>query len=76
MLEELTLIKGSRDVRVMEAAPSPPASTQCGMSEHRVYSSLQDRKSVVWPSLWPSRPNGEVHFTLESAREGTLLRSG
>ena len=29
---------------------------------------------VVWSSLWPGRPNDEVHFDLSAAGEGTLLR--
>jgi uncharacterized protein YndB with AHSA1/START domain len=29
---------------------------------------------VVWSSLWPSRPNDEVHLELSAAQAGTLLR--
>jgi len=30
---------------------------------------------VVWSSLWPSRPDDEVHFALTAARDGgTALR--
>ena len=30
---------------------------------------------VAWSSLWPSRPNDQVHFTLTASRDGgTLLR--
>ncbi|MEV7045674.1 hypothetical protein [Amycolatopsis sp. NPDC051061] len=30
---------------------------------------------VVWSSLWPSRPDDQVHFVLTASRDGgTLLR--
>jgi hypothetical protein len=29
---------------------------------------------VVWSSLWPARPDAEVHFDLEPADAGTRLR--
>jgi hypothetical protein len=30
---------------------------------------------VVWSSLWPSRPDDQVHFALTASRDGgTLLR--
>ncbi|WP_228818660.1 hypothetical protein [Nocardia transvalensis] len=30
--------------------------------------------TVVWPSLWPSRPDDQVHFDLTSEGGGTRLR--
>lgn len=31
-------------------------------------------KRVVWSSLWPSRPNDQVHFDLATAGDETLVK--
>ncbi|MFE3028791.1 SRPBCC family protein [Nocardia tengchongensis] len=38
-------------------------------------SSADEPSTVVWSSLWPSRPDDQIHFDLETAADGgTLLR--